>query len=388
MKIDKSNPRHWILLILQGANTLLGILCRPVLAKPQRPRIIFYGHQYAGNIKALYEQWQASAKEEIDCYCLFLDPAAASAAQARGVNVLRCHHTGHMLKVALADVIVTDHGLHTMAPLLRFTPITFVDVWHGIPFKGFSPQDFLTQHRYNEVWVSSPLLKTLYTQRLGFSATTVHPMGYARADKLFDSAAPETSFKAAHNIESQKKLVLYAPTWEHDDQSRSQMPFGQTSDGFFSSLANICEQNDAVLVVRSHLNTSIETGSFDNVIFCPMSEFPDTESLLQETAVLLCDWSSIAFDFLATKNPTLFLDVKPPFKEGYSLGPEYRFGAVVKNMDELNANLAQALASPALYWERFGQAHASITDAVYSDNADGKAGARQLERLTWLASNR
>lgn len=388
MKIDRSNPRHWLLLLAQCANTLLGILYRKVTPKPQRAHVVFYGHQYAGNIKALYEQWQASPVKAFDCYCLFLDPAAAAATQARGVNVLRCHNTGDMLKAAQADIIVSDHGLHTMSLLLQLSDVTFVDVWHGIPFKGFSPKDFAVQHRYNEVWVSSPLLKTLYTAQLGFAADAVLPMGYARADKLFSRSAPETSFKSIRNIEAGKKLVLYAPTWEHDDQSRSQMPFGQTSDNFFSSLANTCEQNDAVLVVRSHLNTSIEPGSFENVIFCPMSEFPDTESLLQETDILLCDWSSIAFDFLAAEKPTIFLDVKPPFKEGYSLGPEYRFGAVVKNISELNSRLAEALATPAHYWDEFGSSHQSITQAVYGKNIDGNAGARQLERLAMLAEKR
>lgn len=388
MKIDRSNPQHWLLLLAQGAYALLGILYRAITPKPRTPLIVFYGHQFSGNIKALYEKTQNSGAIPLDSYCLFLDPEAATAAESKGVSVLRCYRLQDMLKVARAAVIVTDHGLHALLPLLRFTGITFIDVWHGIPFKGFSPQDFSVLHDYDEVWVSSPLLRELYIDRFGFSHEKVHSLGYARADKLFQKKTAETSFKESRNIAQDKRLVLYAPTWEHDDKSRSQMPFGQSADSFYSSLGATCAQSRAVLVVRSHLNTSITQGEFDNVLFCPMADFPDTESLLQETDVLLCDWSSIAFDFLATHRPTLFLDVRPPFKEGFSLGPQYRFGAVVSDFDTLNAQLDKALSMPQHYWGMHEDAHQSVTAAVYGETSDGQAGARQLERLLELAGKR
>ena len=118
-----------------------------------------------------------------------------------------------------------------------------------------------------------------------------------------------------------------------------------------------------------------------------MSEFPDTESLLQETDLLICDWSSIAFDFLATQRPTVFLDVKPPFKEGYTLGPEYRFGAVVDSMQALERQVSQALCSPQDYWREYAERHRSVTEAVYGDNTDGQVAQRQIQRLKHLAEN-
>lgn len=384
MKIDKSNPRHWLLLVLQAGFSLLGALIRAITPRPARPRVVFYSHQYSGNIKALYEHWRSSNRDDFDCYCLFLDPGAAQQAREQQVSTLLCHHPGDMLFAARGDVFITDHGLHALLLLKRLSTITFVDVWHGIPFKGFAPSDFTLQHTYDEVWVSSGLLQSLYIEKLAFPPTIVQPAGYARADKLFRGDAPENSFRREYAVSD--RIVLYAPTWEHDDKSRSQMPFGETYESFFNRLGDNCRAHGATLVVRSHLNTRIDTANYAGVIFCSMADFPDTESLLQETDVLLCDWSSIAFDFLATNRPTLFLDVKPPFRNGYSLGPEYRFGPVVDSLDALATTLDGVLADPATYWAQHEEKHREISDAVYGQNQDGQVAQRQLDRVASLIS--
>jgi len=137
-------------------------------------------------------------------------------------------------------------------------------------------------------------------------------------------------------------------------------------------------------VIRSHLNASISMKIFDNVRYCSMKEFPDAEDLLLQTDILICDWSSIAFDYLALNRPTLFLEVEPPFKNGFSLDKKYRFGKVVANMDLLCATLNSTLASPQGYASEQGHVHREITSAVYGENTDGKSAERQLSRLVGM----
>jgi len=386
MKIDRSNPKHWFLLFLQALFACMGAILRIFMPRPARPRVVFYSHQYSGNVKALYERWQTEKRDSFECHCLFLDPETARSAEELGVRVLRCNRARDMLMASRADIFITDHGLHALVPLKHFTSILFVDVWHGIPFKGFLPSDFALQHSYDEVWVSSPLLRDLYVDNLGFPNTIVKPAGYARADKLFRNDPPQHSFRKSAGL--QGGIVLYAPTWEHEDESRSQMPFGESYSSFYCRLGELCIRRNTTLVVRSHLNTSIESGSYPGVIFCSMADFPDTESLLQETDVLICDWSSIAFDYLATGKPTLFLDVKPPFRAGYTLGPEYRFGPVLASLDTLADALDDALSESPLYWQRYGNKHEEVTKAVYGKNSDGNSALRQLQRVEKLLEKR
>jgi CDP-glycerol glycerophosphotransferase len=277
--------------------------------------------------------------------------------------------------------MITDHGLHTMESLLSFTDIKFVDVWHGIPFKGFTPSDFKLQHRYDEVWVSSPLLKDLYVERFGFFPEKVLSLGYARTDKLFQRPTPPSTFRAWAKIPKDKTLVLYAPTWRQDDAGRELFPFGASQAEFTAALVGTCKAVGARLVIRAHLNASITSGGAADILYCSQKDYPDTEDLLLATDILICDWSSIAFDFLALERPTLFLNVPAPFKHGFSLGPEYRFGCVIQNLKELKVKLNEYLLAPSTYEESYASRQQDTVAALYGEFTDGQSAQRQLRRL-------
>lgn len=386
MKIDKRNPRHWLLLLQQGIYTLIAIVARKLSSKPPKPVVVLYGHQLSGNLQALYEGWQLSHRHSFDCHFLSLDPEYSRRLRRDGVSVLQCNSLRDMLRAVRCDAMVTDHGLHMMSALVRLTDIRFIDVWHGIPYKGFVPEDFRLQQRYDEVWVSSNLLKRIYEQQFGFADHKVVNMGYARADKLFRGDVPAISYRRGTSIPKEHKLVLYAPTWQQSNAGHELFPFGETQSSFINILNQVCGANSATLVIRSHLNASISEEVYHNVRYCPMKEFPDTEGILQETDVLICDWSSIAFDYLALNRPAIFLDVPVPYENGLSLGPEYRYGEVVQDMPGLSTQLELILQSPERYAARHGEAHQAITAQVYGENVDGHATQRQLDRLKEIVS--
>jgi CDP-glycerol glycerophosphotransferase (TagB/SpsB family) len=384
MKIDKRNPAHWLLLVQQAAYALLAIAIRPFTRRPKKPVVILYGHQLSGNLKALYLEWEHSHADAFSLHFLSLDTAYAEQLANDGIHVLRCSKLRDMLQLARTSAIVTDHGLHAMAPLVFLTDIVFVDVWHGIPFKGFTPEDFRLQQRYDEVWVSSPLLKEIYQSKFGFKPGIVRAAGYARTDKLFQRRLPDPAFRTQMAIPDGQRIVLYAPTWQQDDKGRALFPFGESQSAFIQRLGQVCHDHSAILVIRSHLNASISAKNVAGVLYCSMKEYPDTESLLQHTDILVCDWSSIAFDFLALDRPTIFLDVAPPFKNSFSLDKKYRFGKVVSNMEMLCESLALTLEDATSYYSEQGYLHREITAAVYGHNTDGNVASRQLARLAEL----
>ena len=384
LKTDKNNPYHWWLLAQQGLYTLLAIGVRFLSRKPPKPLVVLYGHQLSGNLKALYKEWQRSHRDDFDCYFLSLDPTYSEQLRQQGIAVLQCNKLGDMIVTGRCDVMITDHGLHAMGAFMRLTSMLFIDVWHGIPFKGFIPDDFRLQHRYDEVWVSSPLLKALYQDKFGFAPERVKSLGYARTDKLFRREAPDQNFSRQASIPNGQRIVLYAPTWQQDDSGRDLFPFGETQQAFIGKLSKVCSDNSATLVIRSHLNASIGTKHNDNVRYCSMKDFPDSEELLQNTDLLICDWSSIAFDYLALDRPTVFLDVEPPFKNGLSLGREYRFGKVATDMEVLCDTIDQTLENPDWYRSAQKDTHRNVVSAVYGSNTDGKSAARQWSRLTEL----
>ena len=286
-----------------------------------------------------------------------------------------------MLVLCRATGIVCDHGLHLLEPLVYLSSIKFIDVWHGIPFKGFDSADFRLQHHFDETSVTSPLLKEIYMDKFGFKPDRTLNLGYARTDKLFNNSLPGNDFRELASIPQEYKIILYAPTWKQDEKGRELFPFGESENAFLSALNDVCERSQAKLIIRSHLNASIDEEHFSNVIYCPQKTFSDTEDLLLISDILICDWSSIAFDFLATGRPTIFLDVPPPFSKGFSLGKEYRFGEVVKTIDDLTHKLHQYLSTPELYTEEHGDICEKVKEDVYGETQDGRAVERQLTRL-------
>lgn len=384
MKINKKKPGHWLLLLQQGLYTLLASCARPFRPRHRRPLVVLYGHQLSGNLKALYDEWDLNRRQDFDCYFLSLDPQYSRSLRGENVQVLQCGRLKDMLLVGRADAIITDHGLHAMRSFLALTDICFIDVWHGIPYKGFTPDDFRVQHRYREIWVSSPELKRIYEEQYGFNPDKVIDLGYARVDKLFRGVPPASNIRKSLDITETDKLVLYAPTWQQDDSGRELFPFEENQESFIQALDEICRINTATLVIRSHLNARVSQKRFSHVRYCAMKDFPDAEAVLQETDVLICDWSSIAFDFLALARPTIFLDVEPPFKNGFSLGPQYRYGDIANSMQTLAESLNNALSDADEFLANREEQYSKVTDEVYGEHTDGKTAYRQLERLSQL----
>jgi CDP-glycerol glycerophosphotransferase len=314
-----------------------------------------------------------------------MDPAYHQALLAQGETSTLSSSPRCAALLARADALISDHGLHVMQPLLGLSDLKFFDVWHGIPFKGFDADDFRVQHRYDEIWVASPLHKQLYVDRYGFEADKVQVTGYARTDCLVAGVETENQLLSRFGLDATRgrKRVLFAPTWKQDASGRSLFPFGVEAKTFFAGLDSVCRRTGAALLFRAHLNSaegsSLVAGG--SVIPVPFSDYPDSEGLLQLSDVLVCDWSSIAFDYLLLNRPTIFLDVPPPFAKGFSLGPEYRFGAVAPDMPTLLDQLERALSDPAGYHLEFAARHADIRAQVYGQFADGHAADRCVARL-------
>lgn len=381
MKIDKSRPWHWWLLALTALNAALGGVAGAFRPRDRR-RILLYGHKLGGNLLALYRELRR--REGVQVAFLTMDPAYHRELEARGEASVCSASPASIAWLARSGTLVSDHGLHSLQLLLGRSAMRFVDVWHGIPFKGFDADDFRVQHRYDECWVASESQKALWVDRFGFDPARVYPIGYARTDALVNPPPPRDRLLAQFGLErfGAARFVLFAPTWKQDARARSEFPFGLDEADFVARLAAACARHGAVLLVRKHLNTGDARPELpDNAAYLPYAAHPDTEALLLLADVLICDWSSIAFDYLLLERPTIFLDVEPPFRKGFSLGPEYRYGAIVQDAESLVRTIDACLADPSGHSSAFGDTMRAIRRQLYRDTADGGAARRGVERL-------
>lgn len=385
MKIDKRNPRHWVCLLLFGINVICAIVCRPfVRRRGPRRQVILYGHKLAGNLLALYRHVKATNEPSIHMVFLTMDKRYHRQLVAEGIaSVLATSYACQQL-LRRADAVISDHGLHAMAPMLSLSNMKFFDVWHGIPFKGFDADDFRLQHRYDEVWVASPLLAKLYVERFGFDPAKVKVTGYARTDRLVRRDEDTQAIKRRLGLDGDDvgKIVLFAPTWKQDASQRSIYPFGLSEQDFLGELSVLAERTRSTIVMRTHLNSGPgPSRKWPRIEYRPHGDYPDTEELLLISDVLVCDWSSIAFDWLLLDRPTIFLDVVAPFGKRLSLGAEYRYGSLVADMDDTLAAIRNYLALANDYSTKFGGGAVQARASVYGFFDDGQASARCLSRI-------
>ena len=365
--------------------TAITIILRNLkLTKKNRiPIVLLYGHKLNGNLKSLYNKLLEEPKQ-IQVYFLTMDPEYHALLKKKGHQTLNGLTPSTASTLAKANLIVSDHGLHCLVALLHYTDIKFADVWHGIPFKGFDQDDFRVQHHFDEIWVSSELLKKIYIEKFGFCEKIVHVTGYGRTDKLVKGEVNK-ALKQSIGLPEDHKVILFAPTWVQDDFGRNLYPFGLSEDEFLSRLSDFATTNNCSCLVRHHLNSnSTIADNYPNLYFVPSQEYEDTEDILLISDILICDWSSIAFDYLALNRPTIFLDVPAPFIKGFTLGCDFRFGHIVTSIEHLIESLMNFTNTPAHYFELYSNMHAQTEKRVYEEALDGYSTERYFNRVIKL----
>ncbi|MEZ5503923.1 MAG: CDP-glycerol glycerophosphotransferase family protein [Halioglobus sp.] len=220
MKIDKRSPRHWLLLLQQGAYTLLAIAARYVSRRPAKPVVVLYGHQLSGNLRALYAEWQRGFRDTFDCYFLSLDPVYSRQLRAEGVPVLQCNRLPDMLFLGRCDAVVTDHGLHAMSLFIPLTNILYRRVaWYSVQGALFRMTSGYNSARRN-MGIIAPVEGCL-PEQIRLCLDKVRSLGYARADKLFLQEPADPVLRQQLSIPAGERIVLYAPTWQQDDRGRA-----------------------------------------------------------------------------------------------------------------------------------------------------------------------
>jgi CDP-glycerol glycerophosphotransferase len=389
MKINRKNPEHIKALFVSAAYSFVASAVSPILRikKPPYKVIIFYGHTLNGNLKVFYDFLMKEPGYKP--YFLVLDKNYLSQLKSNTAHpetILSALNFSDMKLVARADAFITSHGLHLMFPFRWLTGATFIDVWHAVSYKGFSRRSFWHLHGHDEIWVSSPYIRDIYINRFGFKRSKVKVTGYGRTDQLINGSLSRAKIIKKYSIPSAKKYVLIAPTWKQIDKGVSIIPFGLSAQKFFGELDKLAKRNHAQIIFRTHLNSDdeINVSHLTNTNFMPYGKYPVVEEFLFIADILVNDWSSTGIDYLPLKRPAIFLDVPLSFKHGFELGPEHRYGDVVKDFDGLKAALEKYLKEP----EKFIKAHkediAATTKAAYGNSLDGKSLNRYFEHLKKL----
>ncbi|HEX3081760.1 MAG TPA: CDP-glycerol glycerophosphotransferase family protein [Candidatus Saccharimonadia bacterium] len=358
--------------------------------RPRGPkRVVLYGPKLNGNLKAFVDYVERTGVDNGHYVIAYAAPdpqycREVSAAHP-SLRVLCTTNLKDMVEIGQASAVITSHFLDNLAILNALTTIKFINVWHGIGWKGHVPNDFAFLARYADNWVTSPAFKRIYEHDFGIKSP-VHVTGYARTDDAVRGNFSAEAIKKRYGISpSFGKIILFAPTWAQDHGRHSLFPFGTTAEQFLAGLNAAGRACNGLVIVRTHLNSGDITmpDGLDNIAFMPSNTYPVTEDFLAVADVLITDWSSVVFDFLPLGRPIIFLDTPVPF-ERLCFDASYRFGEIVASLPRLNKVISEYAVRPGRYQE----AHAALIKKAiqlgYDTTLDGRSAERYHRRLLEL----
>jgi len=220
-----------------------------------------------------------------------------------------------------SSVVIIHHGLGDC----YWTGITnrnhlIVNVWHGIPLKGIgftAPKAYSMKYlkrlkkrelqHYDLVISSSQVDRLAMATSFNLPYSRVCVTGLPRNDWLIckSQQLPRDLRKAEQDLKYRlngRRLILYAPTFRKDG-----VGFYDFSIEEADILASFLRRNNAVMGLRCHINRRAQLPLVERPEFLDFSAhiYPETQTILRLTDVLITDYSSIWVDFLLTRRPVI-----------------------------------------------------------------------------------
>lgn len=233
----------------------------------------------------------------------------------------------------------------------------YLNTWHGTPMKslGRDIKGGFMDHRNatrNFLHTTHLLAPNEFTAQIlldkyeigGLFDGAVAVTGYPRVDATI-APAPATGAKlrARLGISPSEKIVFYAPTW------RGSLADRQVDNERLVQDLRVLASTHARFLFRGHpVTEALLDGAGVEGYLVPADT--DTNDLLSIVDVLITDYSSVAFDFMATGRPIIYYayDLEE-YQEtrGLCLDIVSLPGTLCKNAPDVRAAIEQALASPS-----------------------------------------
>jgi CDP-glycerol glycerophosphotransferase len=167
-----------------------------------------------------------------------------------------------------------------------------------------------------------------------------------------ESLAIASALREGLGIDVNTKVILYAPTFR-DDQGRTQGTAEPFIDGEGFRAISEALPSGAVLLVRFHKLSRMRPPALPGIM--DVSDFPDAQSLLLISDLLITDYSSVMFDYAVTNRPMAFYVPDLKRYEDVLRGFYFNFvdrapGPLIQDLEQLCDHLVNP--QPAAQWDQ------------------------------------
>ena len=313
----------------------------------------FLGKQFSDNPRAIYEYM----KEHYPEYKLYwsVDPRFIDNFKDKGVNIVPRLSIKWLLIMASAKYWVSNSRMPLWIPKPKHT--VYLQTWHGTPLKKlaadmddvFMPGTNIENYKRNFLKESAnwdylispnPYSTKIFRRAFAFKKEMIES-GYPRNDFLYNANNEKDilALKKKYQIPTDKKVILYAPTWRDDQYFEK----GKYKFDLKLDLKQMQEQlgDQYIVLLRLHylIANHIDVSEYKGFAF-DFSHHEDIRELYMVSDLLITDYSSVFFDYANLKRPMIFFvydieDYRDRLRGFYFDFEEKAPGPLVKTTEEV-----------------------------------------------------
>lgn len=279
------------------------------------------GRNYTGNPRAIYEEMvRQGLDHKYVCVWFFENPNFTVLGNAKIVKRARIKYLYYM---AIGGIWVFDCRQPEF--LIKREETRYIQTWHGTPLKKLaldmeqvdtivsnSIEQYHEEFRKNtSTWdylISQNHFSTqIFRRCFAFENKPILEIGYPRNDILFHKNSPKDilKIKEKYGLPTNKKLILYAPTWR-DNEFYDQGSYKFSSRLDFD-MARKQLGDKYVFLVKYHylVADKIDWSKYEGFVFS-FDEKADISRLYLIADYLVTDYSSVMFDYSILQRPIFF----------------------------------------------------------------------------------
>ena len=293
-------------------------LCRLIPVKKKRVFcIVTHDDGEGSNVAIVVRALKKQDKEYTFSYLTKRETRAVKSLS--GIKTLMAFFFRKPYELARAEIVLMDNVFLPYAYLRRRKGTKVIQLWHGTgTIKKFG-QDVNTgrlkslERKVNanvtHLIVNSPSIKKIYAGAFGIAEEYVYPIGLPKTDELLRrmkaaEAAGKWSDKEyiyqKYHIPSDKKLILYAPTFRDDPEQNPRL-----IELVREMSRELSDEYCLGLRLHTHIAGTFEAEELGSQIY-QLSFEKDVNTVLLAADLLITDYSSIIFEYCLMKRPMIF----------------------------------------------------------------------------------
>lgn len=278
----------------------------------------FHGKSYSCNPRAIYEEMMQSEGDSYK-YIWVLNNRRQEITSNKNTIIVKPGSLMYFYHLARSKYFINNGNFPDV--YIKRKGTYHIQTWHGTPLKklGFDISPNSPSYKEN---TSNNLMKRNSRWDLAVSPNTftseVYKSAFKYKNKIIESGYPRNDIfyqennkkiidiKSEIGIKSNKKVILYAPTWRdydfHNNKETEPFQFKFDIERFIEKFGD-----EYVLLMRLHYRDALraQISKYEGAVI-NVSNYDDIKYLYLISDILITDYSSVMFDFTNSNKPIIF----------------------------------------------------------------------------------